>query len=100
MHEFEELVIVATAIVILVAGYETTGTTLAYAAYQLAKSPEIQEKLRTEIEAVAGDAEVLTYEHTQNMTYLDQVIHETLRFFPIIGVLMRSITKPYTIHGK
>ena len=81
------------------AGYDTTGTTLAFAAYQLAKNPEIQEKLRNEIEAVAGDAEDLTYDHIQAMPYLEQIIHETLRFCNPIGALQRATSKPYTFPG-
>ena len=55
---FDEIVVVATAIVFLVAGYDTTAATLAFALYQLAKNPEVQEKLRTEIQEVTnGDLE-------------------------------------------
>ena len=64
----------STAIVLLVAGYDTTGNTLAFALYELAKNPEVQEKLRTEVEDITdGDLEKeLTYDDLQKMTYLDQ----------------------------
>ena len=64
----------STAIVLLVAGYDTTGNTLAFALYELAKNPDVQEKLRTEVEDIIdGDLEKeLTYDDLQKMTYLDQ----------------------------
>ena len=64
----------STAIVLLVAGYDTTGNTLAFALYELAKNPDIQEKLRSEVEDITdGDLEKeLTYDDLQKMTYLDQ----------------------------
>ena len=52
--ELDEMVIVATAVILLIAGYETTGATLAFAGYQLAQNPEIQERLRKEVEEVCG----------------------------------------------
>ena len=36
------------------AGYDTTGTTLAFACYDLAKNPDVQEKLREEVEEILG----------------------------------------------
>ena len=64
----------STAIVLLVAGYDTTGNTLAFVLYELAKNPDVQEKLRTEVEDIIdGDLEKeLTYDDLQKMTYLDQ----------------------------
>ena len=84
--EFDELVIVATAVVLLVAGYDTTGTTMAYACYQLAKNPEVQERLREEIEDIYGGdlSEDITYADLHDMTYLDQVSCETLHVYTII----------------
>ena len=98
--EFDELVIVATAVVLLVAGYDTTGTTLAFACYQLAKNPEIQEKLREEVEEIVGDSSrELTYDDLQNMTYVDQIISETLRFRSLIPLLNRVVEKDYKLPG-
>ena len=98
--EFDELTIVATAIIILIAGYDTTGTTMAFACYQLAKHPEIQEKLRQEIEEVTDDSnKPIDYEAIQKMTYLDQIISETLRFCSPIGLIQRNTTKDYKIPG-
>ena len=73
LGEFDELVIVATAILLLVAGSDTTGITLAFACYQLAKNSKIQEKLRDEINNI-NSSDNLTYDNLQQMFYLDQVI--------------------------
>ena len=98
--DFDEMTIVATAMVFLVAGYDTTGTTLSYACYQLAQNPDVQDRLRAEIEEVMGDSSrQVTYDDLSKMTYMDQVISETLRFHSPAGVLKRSATKEYHVPG-
>jgi cytochrome P450 len=92
---------VATAVIILIAGYDTTGTTLAFAAYQLAKHPEIQERLREEVEEVCGEDmnEDISYDDLHKMTYLDQIISETLRVHNPAGVLQRNTLRDYKVPG-
>ena len=68
----------------LIAGYETTSTTLAYLAHVLCMFPQVQEKLaeeiqRSKLDDVAGELGQATIE---KMEYLDQVIRETLRMYP------------------
>ena len=47
-----------------------------------------------------GDPErKLTYDDIQSMTYLDQVINETLRFHNPVGALQRSAAKEYKVPG-
>ena len=42
----DEDIVVATAMIFMVAGYDTTGLTLSYAAYELACQPAIQARLQ------------------------------------------------------
>jgi cytochrome P450 len=51
----EEEIVAQTAI-IMIAGQDTTATTLAFSLLELAKAPELQEKLRAEIHATVGGA--------------------------------------------
>lgn len=46
--------IISNAILFFVAGYDTTATTLQFFLYNMAKNPEIQEKLFEEINDVMG----------------------------------------------
>ncbi len=83
----DEDMVVATALVLLVAGYETTANTLSFLLLELAKNTDIQESLRIEVdEAYGSDSNNsqggLTYSTVQGMTYLDMVVHEALRLYP------------------
>lgn len=101
-HDIDDTTIIATLIVLLVAGYDTTGITLSYLAYEMSKNPEIQEKLQEEIdEAFDGSCgELPEYNVIQNMPYLDMVVHETLRFHSPVGGNVRVVSKDYTIPGS
>ena len=67
----------------------------------MAKNPDVQERLREEIEEITnGDLEKdLTYEKLQSMSYLDQVISETLRHHNPLGVIQRITAKDYLVPG-
>jgi cytochrome P450 family 6 len=59
----------------LAAGFETSGTTMSYALYELALHPEIQKRLRAEIMQVLNKHNgELTYDGIQEMAYLDMVV--------------------------
>ena len=46
----DEDVVVATAMVFIMAGYDTTATLLSYGSYALAKNPEVQKRLQEEVD--------------------------------------------------
>jgi len=66
---------VAQALTFLIAGFESSASTLNFALYELALHPEIQESLRAEILQVLSKHDgKLTYDGIQNMSYLDRVV--------------------------
>ncbi|XP_051169282.1 probable cytochrome P450 6a13 [Leptopilina boulardi] len=87
----------AQSFVFFVAGFETSSSTTTYCLHELAVNQEIQEKLREEINYVLEDRTKLTYEDIQEMSYLDKVVSETLRKFPILPILNRVCLKDYQI---
>jgi len=72
---------------LLVAGHETTSTTLAWCFERLQRHPHCLERLQEEIASDAGDA------------YLDAVVNETLRTRPVIDQAVRTLTRPTEIGG-
>ena len=103
-QSLDEITIVATAMIMLIAGYDTTGSTLSYAGFELAKNQEIQDKLRAEVDAAFDECEEAgnefpDYNTVQNLPYLDMVIHETLRRHPPLQVASRACVKDYVVPG-
>merc|ERR1712001_447572 len=97
--QLDEDNIVATAMVLLVAGYDTTGMTLSYMAYQLSINPEVQQRLQEEIDQAFEEAggKFPDYNVIQSLPYLDMVIFEALRFHSPVGVNVRSVEKDYQL---
>ena len=54
-RELDLTTLAATALVLLFAGYDTTGITLGYVAYMLAVHPDVQDKLGDEVDRAFGD---------------------------------------------
>ncbi|KAL9966306.1 hypothetical protein ACROYT_G024360 [Oculina patagonica] len=92
--------IIAQTVVILAAGFETTGSTLAFTVYYLARHPEIQAKLRREIEdATRTREDAPTFDFVNSLEYLDRVISEVLRLIPIGFVNVRECNESCVIKG-
>lgn len=73
--------IIGNAILMLIAGNDTTESTIIFLLYNLATHPEIQEKLIKEVDELVSNEGDLTYENVNNIKLLDLCIKETLRMF-------------------
>ena len=71
---------------LLVAGHETTATSLSWAIERLSRNPEKLERLRAEV--LEGREE-----------YLTATIQETLRLRPVISIVLRRLTEAVEIGG-
>jgi cytochrome P450 family 135 len=72
---------------LLVAGHETTASSLAWAVERLVRNPRVLARLREEVEAGEDD-------------YVDAVCKETLRLRPILALVLRRLTEPMEIGGR
>jgi cytochrome P450/NADPH-cytochrome P450 reductase len=65
----------------LIAGHETTSGLLSFTIYHLLKFPEVQALARGEVDSVLGSARP-SFEKLHRLTYLDQILRESLRLWP------------------
>jgi cytochrome P450 len=84
-------------VTVMLTGTETTATTLSWALHELARHPEVEERVHREVDAVIGTrppghADVARLEHT------GRVLDETLRLHPAL-LFMRRAVAPVEIGG-
>jgi len=94
----KERTIISSAFILFIAALDTTSSTLTFIIHFLMKYPDIQDNARREIMEVIGENEKPTFEHIQDLKYLDKLILETLRHVHPFGqILERVCTKDYQI---
>lgn len=72
--------IAAQAFVFFLAGFETSSTTMSYCLYELAKNPDVQDKVRAHVlEVLEQHDGELSYDALNDLKYLDQVIKGLFR---------------------
>lgn len=89
--------LIAQCFIFFLAGMDTSSWAITFATYELVVNADIQQKLYEEIVAVNKqlNGERVTYDVIQNMKYLDQIISEALRKWPIVMETERICTKDY-----
>merc|ERR1719242_1380860 len=87
--------VIATAIILMQAGFDTTALTMSNALYELTLNPECQRRLQDEL----AEANIDDYSVLQGLPYLDAVLHETLRVHPVLALLEKICTKEYKVPG-
>jgi cytochrome P450 len=86
------------SIALLIAGYETTCTTLTWVWYLLDQYPEVERKLRTEIDTVIGKRQP-TYADVPKLQYTKMLIQEAIRLYPPGWFLARVVEADDVIDG-
>ncbi|KAF5308486.1 hypothetical protein FQR65_LT06150 [Abscondita terminalis] len=99
-EELDDKHMAGLAIQMLLAGHETSGTTVGFLLYELCYNVDVQNRLHKEVKNVLKDNDnKISYETINQMTYLDMVINKILRKYPVVGFLDRICLTNYRVPG-
>ncbi|XP_057336044.1 cytochrome P450 6B5-like [Microplitis mediator] len=93
----DDRTIAAQAYIFLLAGFETSSTTMSFTMFELAVNQEIQQKVYEEIIEKIKKYGKLSWDAIAEMEYLDCVIRETLRKHPPVGLVPRVCNEDYIL---
>jgi cytochrome P450 len=81
-------------VTVMLAGHETSANALSFALWELARNPEVQERLYEECRRVLGERLPAAEDYGQ-LGYAAQVFAETIRIFPPVWVTARTAAEEY-----
>ncbi|XP_013115934.2 probable cytochrome P450 6a13 [Stomoxys calcitrans] len=93
--------VIAQMFIFFLVSHESGAVAIAFVLYELAHHPHIQDKVREEILGVLKQHNnELSYEASMKLPYLEQVIAETNRRYPILNFLERTVTQDYRVENS
>lgn len=81
---------------VIFAGHDTSAFTIAHTILLLAMHPKVESRVMDELNEVFGGQPIdsdLTMEQVNRLIYLEQVIKESLRLYPVVPFLLRHCTE-------
>nr|AHW57309.1 CYP6AW1 [Chilo suppressalis] len=91
--------ITSNSFIFMLAGLETSSTTLSFCLYELAKDKDVQDRVRKEIMQYLTSYGALNYDSVSAMRFTTQAVIETLRLHPPTPMTTRLCTSPCTLTG-
>jgi cytochrome P450 len=86
------------AVTLFMAGHETSANAMAWAWFLLSQAPDAAARLRAEAVA-ALDGRPASWEDLPRLPFARAVVEETLRLYPPVPLLARSVAAPLEIGG-
>ena len=96
-EQFDDQQVLDHMIFLMMAAHDTTTSTLTSMTYELARSPEWQERLREECRAVGSEHP--GFDTLAEMPQLTNAMHETLRLYPPLPVIPRITDESFAFEG-
>lgn len=86
--------VTANALLFVLAGYETTSSTITFCLYEISKNHDIQKKIQSEIAKLEND---FSYEKLKELKFVEKCVEETLRKYPVVPILNRECESDYEL---
>ncbi|TRM66939.1 cytochrome P450 [Schizophyllum amplum] len=81
------------------AAQETTLDSLTIFIFAIVNHPEVQEKAKAELEAVVGPTRMPDFADRPHLPYLERIVLETFRFWPVIPIAPHKVTEDDIYEG-
>jgi cytochrome P450 len=85
-------------LVFLLAGSDTTATSLTFTMYLLTRHQDVQDSVREEVRSVLGGRRP-TPSHLDALPSVERVLKEAMRLYPAAPVLIRRAVRPTVVDG-
>lgn len=90
--------VIAQGFIFFLAGFSPSSRLLGFISHELTMNPEIQEKLRNEVDALTKNkGSDISYETLSKMKYMEIVISGTLRKYPPVAVIDSLYVERFTL---
>lgn len=90
----------AIVMTMIIAGVDTSATTVEWVMSALLKHQRVMKKLQDELESVVGMSRKVEETDVEKLSYLDMVVKETLRLYPVAPLLVpRECREDVTVDG-
>ncbi|MFE4639008.1 cytochrome P450 [Streptomyces sp. NPDC056773] len=86
-------------VTLLLAGHETTASTLGWTLLLLARHPEVRDLVRDEARAVLAGGRLPEVDDLHKLSYTTQVVQEAMRLYPPVWILPRIAQKADEVGG-
>lgn len=93
-----EAEVIGNAVVLFLAGHETSANALSWALFLLSQHPDVAQELHAEL-TTHLDGHPPRLDQLGDLRLLDGVINEALRLFPPLSYIMRTAQEPFTMDG-
>lgn len=98
ISDFSDLFLTGHTVAFFFDGTETSGLALMFAIYEMARNPEVQERLHDEIIAKIDKNTVqMSYEAFQEIDYLEWTMMEALRMHVPLMAMSKICMQKYTL---
>ncbi|KAL0484908.1 cytochrome P450 [Acrasis kona] len=90
--------LISDVFIYLLAGHETSTTTLQWILYELCRNQHVLDKAIEEVDRVIGDRDVV-FEDYENLSYLKAIMDETLRLHSPVSMVPKVARRDVTLGG-
>jgi len=98
---FTDNLTMAQSFVFFLAGFDTVGALVSFAAYLMAANPDIQERIYEEVKPFMDEKNgEIEYDDVGKLEYLDMFISEIMRRYPPANRLERRCVQQYKMPGS